>query len=171
MGWWWSTVTSATVLCCRVGGRRGNHWPQMTSLGGGGGSYPQLKTSPTHSQAPSCQDKWPLGRVWGGGHIPEDHRGDGTSKHAFLTARLLLRPHFRSAPSPIKLIFVPHLLLWRLFSFRAFSYGAYFCSAPYPKALNFVPPLPRLLFWRLFSFRAFSYDAKGNKKARKENGT
>ena len=88
--------------------------------------------------------------VRGGGRIPEDHRGDGTSKYVFLTARLLLRrkfsfrafsydAYFRSAPSPMTLIFIPRLLLWRTFFFRAFSYDVYFCSGPSPTTPIFIP--------------------------------
>jgi len=64
--------------------------------------------------------------------------------------------YFHCTPSPTAHILIPHLLLVRLFSFRAFPYYAYFHSAPSPTALIFIP---RLLLWRLFSFRAFSYDA------------
>jgi hypothetical protein len=49
---------------------------------------------------------------------------------------------------------ISRLLLRRLVSFRAFSYGAYFHSARSPTALSFIP---RILLWRLSSFRAFSY--------------
>ncbi len=70
-------------------------------------------------------------------------------------------------------IFIPRLLLWRMFSFHAFgeyfskvgekvkqfhafSLYAYFHSAPSPRTHIFIP---RLLLRRIFSFRAFSYGA------------
>jgi hypothetical protein len=49
-------------------------------------------------------------------------------------------------PSPVTSIFIPRLLLWHLFSFPAFSYGAYFHSPPSPIAL--INPSPSLLWGR-----------------------
>ncbi len=51
---------------------------------------------------------------------------------------------------------VTRLLLLRLLSFRAFSYGAYLYPMPSPTMLNFAKPL---LLWCLVASRAFSYCA------------
>ncbi len=64
--------------------------------------------------------------------------------------------HFHSAPSPMTHIFIPRLLLWRTFSFRAFSHDAHFHSAPSPMTHIFIP---RLLLWRTFSFHLISFYA------------
>ena len=63
----------------------------------------------------------------------------GNSNVAYVT-----RIHY--APSPKALNFTARLLLRRVISLRAFSYGAEFHSAHSPTAPNFFK---RLLLWRL----------------------